>query len=383
MKISDVRSSVHYLDVEVPGYEVSLERRIFVYVEVDTDIGLTGFGVTGAMLPWAVKSCLDSHITPALHGENPLHREAVHHHIWRKLNTRGYTGVISNALSAIDIALWDLAGKYSSLSIHKLLGGFRDWAPTYATFGYPFFDDSQLISQAKAFVKDGHKTLKMVVGGHPERNWKDDVRRVELVRDEIGYDIDLIIDANCRFDPMEARQLGMAVEKCNLKWFEEPLYVNDIASLKDLRDKIRVPIAVGQMEGHKWRYRDLIASSSIDMIQPNVIYNGGYTESLKVAHMAQAFNLPMSNGGGWPIFNMHLFCGVMNGGAVEFHYGIWQVGKHFFEDTPDPVDGIMHINNRPGLGFTPKVDALAASRVDENVSMLSSNFDAHGYRTGV
>ncbi|MGE6607766.1 mandelate racemase/muconate lactonizing enzyme family protein [Halomonas sp. NPDC076908] len=382
MIISDIKATVHYHDVQVPGVVESVERRIFVYVEVFTDEGLAGFGLTGAMLPWAVKSCIDHHLAPALIGKNALHREAIHNYVWHHLNTRGYTGVISNALSAIDIALWDLAGKRTEQSIHELLGGYRDWAPTYATFGYPSLDDDQLVAQAKRFIADGHRILKMVVGGNPHRTWQDDARRVRCVREAIGEDIGLIIDANCRFDPVEARYLAMAVESCNLLWFEEPLHVNDVEALRDLRANVRVPIAVGQMEGHRFRYRDLIASRAVDIIQPNVIYNGGFTESLKVAHMAQAFNMPMSNGGGWPIFNMHLLCGVMNGGAVEFHYGIWQVGKHFFTGTPDPVEGVMRLSGLPGLGFTPKQDALAAARVDEPRQLLSASHDAHGYRTG-
>ena len=115
------------------------------------------------------------------------------------------------------------------------------------------------------------------------------------------------------------------------------------------------------MEGHRWRFRELVTHHAVDVMQPNVLYNGGYTETLKVAHMAQAFNLPMANGGGWPIFNMHLLAGVMNGGPVEFHYGMWMTGKHFFDGTPDPVNGKMRIPDRPGLGFTPNYDALEDS----------------------
>lgn len=380
MIITGINATIHYHDVQVPGVDESVERRIFVYVEVTTDEGLTGFGLTGAMLPWAVKSCIEQHLAPALIGRNALHHEAIHGHVWHHLNTRGYTGVISNALSAIDIALWDLLGKRTGQSVHELLGGYRDWAPTYATFGYPSLDDDQLVSQAHRFIEDGHRILKMVVGGNPRRTWQDDARRVQCIREAIGDDIGLIIDANCRFDPVEARYLAMAIESCNLLWFEEPLHINDVEALRDLRASVRVPIAVGQMEGHRFRYRDLISRRAVDIIQPNVIYNGGFTESLKVAHMAQAFNMPMSNGGGWPIFNMHLLCGVMNGGAVEFHYGIWQVGKHFFEGTPDPVEGVMRLSGHPGLGFTPNHDALAEACVYEPRQLLSASHDAYGYR---
>lgn len=111
---------------------------MFVFVEVETDEGLKGFGITGSFLPWAIIACIENHLAPALKGRDVLHTEDIHSHVWKKLNSRAYTGVVSNALSAIDIALWDIRGKKERRSIHELLGGYRNWAPTYATFGYPF-----------------------------------------------------------------------------------------------------------------------------------------------------------------------------------------------------------------------------------------------------
>ena len=117
-------------------------------------------------------------------------------------------------------------------------------------------------------------------------------------------------------------------------WFEEPIQQNDARALADFRRTTSIPVAAGQMEGHRWRYRELIVNHAVDVIQPNAIYNGGITETLKVAHMAQAFNLPMANGGGWPIFNMHHLCGLMNGGPVEFHYGMWRRASTFSTGRP-------------------------------------------------
>jgi L-rhamnonate dehydratase len=379
MKIRNITATLHKHDVELPNIPESIESRMFVFVEVETEGGLKGFGVTGAMLPWAVIPCIEYHILPAIKGIDCLLSEKIHATIWHQLNNRAYTGVISNALSAVDIALWDIRGKAEGRPIFELLGGFRNWAHTYATFGYPFFDEKQIADYGRRFVSEGHTMLKMVVGSEPKRTWKDDVRRVLSARDAIGPDIDLMVDANCYFDPHDARLLAHGIKEANIKWFEEPMQQNDARALADFRKVTGVPVAAGQMEGNRWRYRELIMHQAVDVIQPNVIYNGGYTESMKVAHMAQAFNLPMSNGGGWPIFNMHLLAGMMNGGPVEFHYGMWMAGKRFFTGTPDPINGRMEIPNRPGLGFEPNYDQLKEARIIDPKDSVLRGRDAHGY----
>jgi L-alanine-DL-glutamate epimerase-like enolase superfamily enzyme len=378
MKITNIKASLHRNEIELPGIGKSVESRMFVLVEVETDTGLKGLGVTGQFLPWAVIACIENHIFPAIKGMDPVHTEKIHALVWKKLNIRAYTGVISNALSAIDIALWDIRGKAENRTVAELVGGYSDHAPTYATFGYPFFDSDQLAEYGKKFVQEGHRRLKMVVGD-PSRSWKDEVRRVHAARDAIGPDVELMIDANYYFNPHEARLLCREIEDCNLTWFEEPVQQNDARALADLRSHTSIPIAAGQMEGHRWRYRELITHHAVDVIQPNVLYNGGFTESLKVAHMAQAFNLPMSNGGGWPIFNMHLLAGVMNGGPVEFHYGMWMTGKRFFNGTPDPHDGRLDIPQRPGLGFEPNYDQLKDALIKTPAEASMEGRDAHGY----
>ncbi len=379
MKIAEIKASLHRNEIDIPGIGKSVESRMFVFVEVTTDTGLKGCGVTGQFLPWATIAAIEHHIAPMIRGMDPRRTELIHWSVWQQLNIRAYTGVISNALSAIDIALWDIRGKAEGRPVYELLGGFRNWAPTYATFGYPFFDEGQLAEYGRKFVADGHKALKMVVGGQPKRTWRDDVRRVRAAREAIGPDIELMIDANYWFNPHDARLLSREIEDCNLTWFEEPVQQNDARALADLRAQTSIPIAAGQMEGHRWRYRELITHHAVDVLQPNVLYNGGFTESLKVAHMAQAFNLPLANGGGWPIFNMHLLAGVMNGGPVEFHYGMWMTGKRFFVGTPDPKDGRLEIPDRPGLGFEPNHDQLRDALVSDPGAAALEGRDAHGY----
>ena len=181
----------------------------------------------------------------------------------------------------------------------------------------------------------------------------------------MGGNVDLMIDANYLFNPVQAKLLCRAIEDCNITWFEEPLHQNDARALADLRAHTNIPIAAGQMEGHRWRLRELVERQAVDILQPNCCFCGGYTEARKAGHLAQIYNLPIANGGGWPLFNMHTFAGLMNGWIVEWHLGMVQVGQMLFRDPPEPVKGMLTIPDAPGLGLTLNRDALRESEASE------------------
>ena len=135
-----------------------------------------------------------------------------------------------------------------------------------------------------------------------------------------------------------------------MKWFEEPLYGNDVNDLKKLRAHTTINIAAGQQEGMRWRHRDLIAGGAVDIAQPDVVFVGGYTEGLKVAHLAQAYNVPVATHG-WPHLNMHLAGAISNGWRLEYHLGPAGLAAHLFEDPPVPENGTLRIPDTPGLGL--------------------------------
>src|SRR5262249_19098698 len=147
-------------------------------------------------------------------------------------------------------------GKAAGRSIASLLGGARKRIEAYATFGLHKYDQDELVEAAKKQVDTGFTKLKLVVGRRS--GWREDAQRIRAVRAAVGDDIDLIADANYRFYPVEAKLLCRAVKDCNLLWFEEPLHQNDAPALAELRSSIDIPIAAGQMEGHRWRLRELI-----------------------------------------------------------------------------------------------------------------------------
>lgn len=355
--LRDIEARVHEVPVTIPLLSEPIEKRRFVSCVITTDEGVTGFGLTGQFLPFAICEALIKDFLPLLKGMDIRDTEAIHELVWKKLNPRSQTGVITHALAALDIALWDARGKASDRTIAQMLGGHSDRADVYVTFGFPEYSFDELVDAAIRQTDAGVTRLKMVAGVH-KLGWKEDARRIHAVRAAIGDDVELAIDANYAFSPLEAYLLSREVESDNLMWFEEPLHTNDPRALADLRSRVSIPISAGQMDSHRWRLREFIDAKAVDFIQPNVCYSSGYTESRKVAHMAQAFNLPIANGGGWPHFNMHLIAGLMNGWRVEFHLGMQQVGERIFPDAPRPIDNEIVIPHAPGLGMTVDNDFL-------------------------
>lgn len=361
MKVTNISATCHRVQNKVPILEKPLPWG-FVFVRVETDTGLTGFGLTGPIQQFAVREHINKEIAPLVIGENPIDHERIWHKCFYKNNPRYQTGVFSSAMSAVDIALWDIKGKHFGQPIWRLLGGSKSTVPAYITFGLGSYNREQLAEVAKRFVNEGQDKLKMVVA--PDRDAIDvdrDVSRVETVRNAVGDGIDLMIDANYKLPFNKALELCKKIERFGIAFFEEPVYGNDALLLADLRRKTNIPIAAGQNEGSKWRHRELMVNGSIDFAQPNVAYVGGFTEGAKVAAMAQAFNLPIANGGGWPHLNAHLQAGVDNGCRVEFHLLMWRTSEQIFREPPRPVNGNVTLPETPGLGLEPVEEALKDS----------------------
>lgn len=357
MKISSISASVHSVPVQFPLLTRPLIRRL-VFVRVDTDEGLTGFGMTGQILPWSVREFINQEIAPVVVGQDPLMTEKIWHDLFWRFNPRANSGAVQSGISAVDIALWDVKGKYLNQPVWKLLGGYTATPPAYVTFGVLDYDRDQLVEVARQMVAAGHDKLKMVVGLDKGQNVREDAARVRAVREAIGPDIELMVDANQLFSPVDALELCKLIEPYDIRWFEEPVWDNNAGQLAQLRTKTRIPIGAGQNEGHRWRQHELFTRGAVDIAQTNVLWVGGYTEGVRVAHLAQAFDLVLANGAGWPHHNAHLIAAVANGWRVEYHYEMWKVGDTIFQDPPAPINGRVTLTEEPGLGLLPREDAL-------------------------
>lgn len=338
------------------------------HIEVETASGLIGHGITGIAPDMrAIAAIVNLTIAPAIVGENALSHEAIWRKLYWLLTPRGQSGFAVHAMSAVDIALWDIKGKTVGMPIAHLLGGARDRAPLYTTFGSHFLDRDQLVDAARDLYGRGFSHLKIVVGSATLRNreqvpildrMREDAARIGAVRNALGDGASLYIDANCNLDYPAARWLIEAIRPYNVTFFEEPLRENDAELMAELRRNTNMLLSAGQNEGRASRFRDLLVAGAIDYAQPNVMNSGGFTQALRIAGMAEAFNVSIANGGAAGAHNVHLHAGIAHGGRVEWHATFMEMCKLIYRGIEDPTTEHYVVPNRPGLGFEPDPAAI-------------------------
>jgi L-alanine-DL-glutamate epimerase-like enolase superfamily enzyme len=337
--------------------------------EVETEDGVIGHGLTSITQGTVIAKMINDVAGPAIVGADALAHERVWQTLYWTLTPWGQSGQGSHAISAIDLALWDIKGKIFNEPLWRLMGGARDRIEAYATCGFSFFDKEQLQSAVTAMVADGFRALKMQVGrpGLDRRGGgktiaaiiEGDVERVGWVREAVGPEVEIAIDAGCRLDLPGAVELARRLEPLGISCFEEPILQNDVRLLADMRSRISIPLSAGQNEGQAYRFRDMLMAGAVDIAQPNVIITGGITQCLKIAGMAAAFNTPISNGGGCPYHNMHLQAGVANGTSIEYQLNSAGACRMIFEGLPEITGGWVEMPEAPGFGFSPNADAIA------------------------
>ena len=370
MKITRVHATPLNLPitVEMAGRTKTTSLSVCL-VDIETDTGLTGTGMTAITEEEVIGSIVNDIAAHALLGADPLRHEHLWDRLYWLLTPRGQSGYASHAMAAIDLALWDLKGQALGQPCWRLLGGARAQVPVYATFGFAFFERDELAAAAQSWVARGFRRLKMTVGHHGLQRRDEprplaeviaeDVQRIRAVREAVGPDVQIYIDANCSLDYFHALNLARRVEPYDIAFFEEPVTQNDIPALARLRAKTSIPLAAGQNEGLASRFRDMLVAQAVDVVQPNACISGGYTQCLRIAGMAAAFNTQYANGGAWPHHNMHLHAGLANGSLVEYHAVAVDCCKLVFDGLPEPQNGVLTLPEQPGLGFTPNRARIA------------------------
>ncbi|MGJ8720363.1 MAG: mandelate racemase/muconate lactonizing enzyme family protein [Salinibacterium amurskyense] len=299
MRITKVTSHVlqYDLDDELGYSQQYYAKRSAHIVEIQTDEGVTGWGECfgPGNVALANKVIVERVIQPMIVGEDPLDREVLWHRVYNLLRDHGQKGMPIQALSGVDIALWDLFGKITQQPLYKLLGGaFREQIPVY---GYGMMLTrgdglaERMADDAAAIRAAGYSATKMKIG----MGVREDIALVAAVRDSVGPDFPLMVDANHCYDVNDAMTVGRELAAMGVEWFEEPVAPEDRDGYRRLRDTLDVNIAGGEAEFTRWGWRDLLDAQCVDIAQPEVCALGGITEYLKVRALAHSRFVPVVN----------------------------------------------------------------------------------------
>ena len=301
MKIKEIKSHILQYDLkEELGYSQQYyQKRTAHLVEIRTDEGLVGWGECfgPGNVAIANKCIIEKVIQPMILEFDPMNREVIWQKVYNLLRDHGQKGMPIQALSGIDIALWDIAGKVTNMSISRLIGGrFRESIPVY---GYGMMlrrEDvdslaDRFYEEAQAIKSMGFVATKMKVGLGPEK----DIRLAEAVRKGIGDGFPFMVDANHCYTSSDALYVGRALEEMNAFWFEEPVPPEDLEGYLELKSVLDIKIAGGEAEFTRWGWRNILQKRCVDLAQPEVCALGGISEYLKVLAMAHAHFVPVVN----------------------------------------------------------------------------------------
>lgn len=338
-------------------------------VFVESEDGTTGVGASLGNPP-TIASIVEHELAPHLLDEDPLYTERLWEKMydgsrWKPSLERGYSqpredrrGVTLEAISGVDIALWDLKGKLLDQPIYKLLGPVRDDIQGYASGGWAPGEEAE--AEMRGYAEKGFDAVKMRVVGEDDFSIENAVTRVEAARRGIGDDVDLMVDAHGSLDVSTAIRLAERLEPYDLTWFEEPVSPDDHAGLAEVRRATTIPIATGEREFTRFDFLSLMDERAMDVVQPDVARAGGFTEIRRIGAMASARGLriaPHAWGSG-VLFaaSIHLAMALPNCHILEVSQGHMPLMNDLFEEEYDVRDGRVHAPQAPGLGFTLRDD---------------------------
>lgn len=270
----------------------------------------------------------------------------------RSVRNIGWRGVAACAISAVDVALWDLKARLLDVPLAGLFGVERTEAPIYGSGGFTSYDRSRLREQLARWVEeDGCRWVKMKVGAEP----RDDLARVQAARDAIGS-AGLYVDANGAYSRKRALEFAEGFAECGVSWFEEPVSSDDLEGLRLLRDRAPagMDIAAGEYGYEPFYFRRMLEAGAVDVLQADATRCGGYTGFLKAAALADAWGLPLSAHTA-PALHLPVCCAAPRLRNIEWFYDHVRIEKMAFDGTPQPRAGVIRPDmTRPGHGLSFK-----------------------------
>ena len=338
----------------------------WLIVEVFTDDGHVGIG-NAALAPQLSKQVIDLYLKPVLIGADPWNIEFLWQHMYRKTMAFGRKGIGMAAISAIDIALWDVLGKSAKQPVFRLLGGkTKPRIPVYASrlYSSPL---EQLAAEAKRYKEDGYKAMKLRFGWGPADSAAGMQRNVDLVRtvrEAVGHEVDVMADAYMGWTLDYAKRMLPLLEPFNLRWLEEPVIPDNIQGYAELRRRGHVPIAGGEHEFTLYGFRDLLDARAVDYIQFDTNRVGGISQARKIAALTEAHSTPVIPHAG-QMHNYHVVMASLNSPMAEYFPVVdVEVGNelfwYIFKGEPRAKGGFIDLDDTvPGLGLSIDEEALS------------------------
>jgi L-alanine-DL-glutamate epimerase-like enolase superfamily enzyme len=298
------------------------------------------------MLNATLKHAIDQ-LGELIIGEDPLRIEPLTQKLRSAAASAGPGGILSLAISGIDMALWDVKGKFLGQSLAAMLGGLRDRVPAYASGALVrSYSLEQVLRSAQTLVEKGFRQMKTQMALPGEATPAQETERARLTREAVGPDIDLMCDINQRWSVHQAIDIGTRVEDVRFFWLEDVTVHDDYNGLARVADALTTPLASGECLYGITPFRHMIEAHSVDIVMIDLIRVGGIANWMKVAALAEAFNLPVVSHL-FPEVHVHLIASIPNGLTVE--YMPWSF--RLFEEVPVPVKGELVVPSKPGLGL--------------------------------
>jgi L-alanine-DL-glutamate epimerase-like enolase superfamily enzyme len=352
-----------------------IASRAAVLVEVTTESGRVGIGESAIYggSPAAIQALIHDVLAPRVLGQDPTRPEYLWARMFWPSHQLGNGGALVMALSGMDIAVWDLTAQIAGLPLYRLLGGYRDSVPAYASAGFYLADKGpkELAEEFRGYLGRGFRHGKMKVGRTPDTplnsltsmlrpefaavSFEEDLERVRAVREAVGDDFALAVDANNAWDVATALRAGREYDRNGVAWFEEPVLTDDRAGSAALAAALDTPISGYETESLVSGFRDLIEARAVDVVQPDVIWTGGITACRRVAALAQAAGLAcvphVYSTAASIVANLHFIASIPNSRLLEFDQNPNGLRTELLTRPVEPdADAVVHLGDEPGLG---------------------------------
>ncbi|MFB8241731.1 mandelate racemase/muconate lactonizing enzyme family protein [Kitasatospora purpeofusca] len=330
-------------------------------VKIHTEDGSVGIGEAyGLPSPQVTATVVATVLAPLLIGQDALATAAIWERLFKGQAAGGHNrGFYLEAMAGVDLALWDLRGKLAGVPVHRLLGGpIRETVDCYASPVALHADPEDSARQALGFVDDGFKALKVKIG----RGERTDRAHLTAVREAVGADIEILTDVNCAYDLDQATRVGAVLADLGISWYEEPLQVDDLANLGELRRRTGLTVVNGETHFTRFDLRDSLLNRAIDVFMPNVARCGGITEAMRLSALASAFHVdiaPHGVGSGVSLCAALQLCAATpNLRTYEYNRLPNPIRENILLNPPKFADGALVVPTGPGLGFELDEDAV-------------------------